>query len=56
MDFILNKHNQELYFLEVNTMPGQSERSLIPQQVRAAGMELSDFYEQMLEECLRNKK
>ncbi|MNS07352.1 D-alanine--D-alanine ligase [compost metagenome] len=56
MDFILNKHNHELYFLEVNTMPGQSERSLIPQQVRAAGMELSDFYEQMLEECLRNKK
>lgn len=56
MDFILNKHNQELYFLEVNTMPGQSERSLIPQQVRAAGMELSAFYEQMLEECLRNKK
>lgn len=56
MDFILNKHNGELYFLEVNTMPGQSERSLIPQQVRAAGMELSAFYEQMLEECLRNKK
>ncbi|RQO31443.1 D-alanine--D-alanine ligase [Taibaiella sp. KBW10] len=56
MDFILNKHNNELYFLEVNTMPGQSEQSLIPQQVRAAGMQLNAFYEQMLEECLRNKK
>lgn len=56
MDFILNKHNNELYFLEVNTMPGQSEQSLIPQQVRAAGMQLDVFYEQMLEECLRNKK
>jgi D-alanine-D-alanine ligase len=56
MDFIWNKHNEELYFLEVNTMPGQSERSLIPQQVAAAGMNLGHFYNEMLEECLKSKK
>lgn len=56
IDFIWHKTSGELYFLEVNTMPGQSEQSLIPQQVRAAGMELGHFYNQMLEECLRAKK
>lgn len=56
MDFILEKGSNELYFLEVNTMPGQSENSLIPQQLQAAGISLSDFYGQMLEECLSNKK
>lgn len=56
IDFIWHEEDRELYFLEVNTMPGQSERSLIPQQVEAAGMQLGDFYNKMLEECLRTKK
>lgn len=56
MDFIWNEQRNELYFLEVNTMPGQSERSLIPQQLAAAGISLDYFYNQMLEECLRHKK
>lgn len=52
MDFILQNGTNKLYFLEVNTMPGQSENSLIPQQVRAAGLNLTDFYGALLEECL----
>lgn len=52
MDFILQKDTQQLYFLEVNTMPGQSENSLIPQQVRAAGLDLKTFYGALLEEIL----
>ncbi|RYG47082.1 MAG: D-alanine--D-alanine ligase [Chitinophagaceae bacterium] len=55
MDFILNKNNNELYFLEVNTMPGQSENSIVPQQVRAAGMELKDFYGNLLNEILEKQ-
>lgn len=55
IDFIWHEEDGELYFLEVNTMPGQSERSLIPQQVEAAGMQLGDFYNKMLEECLSKK-
>ena len=31
-------------FIEINTVPGQTETSLISQQVRATGMELRDFY------------
>ncbi len=54
MDFILQKQTGKLYFLEVNTMPGQSETSLVPQQVLAAGKSLSDFYGAILEECIRN--
>jgi D-alanine-D-alanine ligase len=53
IDFILEEATGKLYFLEINTIPGQSENSIVPQQVRAAGMTLRDFYGQLLEECLR---
>lgn len=52
MDFILNGKTNELFFLEVNTMPGQSENSIVPQQVRAAGMNLVSFYGNLLDEIL----
>jgi D-alanine-D-alanine ligase len=54
MDFILEASSSELYFLEVNTMPGQSENSIVPQQVKAAGIELSSFYGDLLDEVLAN--
>jgi len=53
MDFILQKNTNKLYFLEVNTMPGQSENSIVPQQIRCAGMDLKDFYTAMLEDTLK---
>jgi D-alanine-D-alanine ligase len=53
IDYILNKHNGKIYFLEVNTMPGQSENSLIPQQVRAAGMNLKEFYQIVIDEAFK---
>jgi len=56
MDFILKRETNKLYFLEVNTMPGQSENSIVPQQVRAAGMKLDDFYNALLEDCLMNNR
>lgn len=51
-DFILEEGTGQVYFLEINTMPGQSENSLVPQQVRAAGMTLQAFYGMLIEECL----
>jgi len=56
MDFILEKESGKLFFLEVNTMPGQSENSIVPQQVRAAGKTLMDFYGEVLEDCMNNWK
>lgn len=52
MDFILNKKTNDLFFLEVNTMPGQSENSIVPQQVKASGMDLKTFYGNLLQEVL----
>ncbi|WP_308199468.1 hypothetical protein [Chitinophaga sedimenti] len=54
VDFIV-EDTGNLYFPEVNTMPGQSENSLVPQQVRAAGKSLREFYGMLIEECLRKK-
>lgn len=52
IDFIYNQEEQLPYMLEINTVPGQTEASLVPQQVRAMGWTLMDFYTAMLEECL----
>ncbi len=52
IDFILQRDTNKLFFLEVNTMPGQSEASIVPQQVRAAGMDLKTFYGDLLESVL----
>lgn len=52
VDFILSNQNDAWYFLEINTVPGQSENSIVPQQVRAAGKSLQEFYGALLAECL----
>jgi D-alanine-D-alanine ligase len=49
IDFILLDDTQDFYFIEINTTPGQSSNSLIPQQVRAAGMNLQEFYGKLIE-------
>jgi D-alanine-D-alanine ligase len=51
IDFIYNEKAGEPYMLEVNTVPGQSEASIIPQQVKAMGWTLKDFYTAVVEEC-----
>lgn len=38
IDFMLRE--DQLYFIEVNTTPGFSRESIIPQQIRAAGLEV----------------
>ncbi len=53
VDFIVEQPSNNIYFLEINTMPGQSENSIIPQQVRAAGGNLREFYGSLIEECFR---
>jgi D-alanine-D-alanine ligase len=53
IDFIYNEEKATPYMLEVNTVPGQSDASVIPQQVRAMGWELTDFYTAIIEEALK---
>jgi D-alanine-D-alanine ligase len=56
IDFIYNPERKQPYMLEVNTVPGQSEASVIPQQVRAMGWSLTDFYSSLVEEALSRQK
>lgn len=42
VDFILS--DGIFYFLEINTVPGMSTNSIIPQQLRAAGYQVDAFY------------
>ncbi|MDF2158790.1 D-alanine--D-alanine ligase [Algoriphagus sp. CAU 1675] len=50
IDYFLEHETGDFYFIEINTVPGQTETSLISQQVRAIGMEVRDFYTQLIEE------
>ena len=54
IDFIYNEAQDTPYMLEINTVPGQSEASIIPQQVRAMGWSLQDFYGKLVEEALKS--
>lgn len=52
IDFILSDEINEPFMLEINTIPGQSEASLVPQQVKVMGWSLKEFYTKLLEDCL----
>ena len=51
IDFIYSEEEKRAYMLEINTVPGQTDASLVPQQVRAMGWTLMDFYTALIEEC-----
>ncbi len=52
IDYFLEKETSNFYFIEINTIPGQTATSFIPQQVAAMGIELKDFYTQVIEETI----
>jgi D-alanine-D-alanine ligase len=51
-DFIYDTQKQELFFLEVNTIPGQSAESIVPKQARAMGISTAQLYEMIIEDAL----
>ena len=51
IDFIYDDTRGLPCMLEINTVPGQSAASLVPQQVIAAGQTLQAFYSALLHEC-----
>ncbi|MFZ1370343.1 MAG: D-alanine--D-alanine ligase [Ferruginibacter sp.] len=55
IDFIYDASSGNPVLLEINTVPGQSEASIVPQQVRAMGWTLQQFYTELLESCLYNR-
>lgn len=58
MDYIYDEASASPFLLEINTVPGQSEASIVPQQVRAMGWTLMEFYSALIDQTLEmsNKK
>lgn len=52
VDFILDEANNP-YVLEVNTIPGMTETSLLPKIARLAGLDFPDLIEEILAETVR---
>jgi D-alanine-D-alanine ligase len=52
IDFIWSSDNGMIYFLELNSIPGLSELSLVPKAVQAEGMQFSDFLDNLINNSL----
>ena len=44
--------NDEPYFLEINTVPGLTDESILPQQAKAAGISMAALFENAIESAL----
>ena len=51
VDYILK--GEIFYFLEINTVPGMTATSFIPQQIRAAGLNLTNLLTEIIEEGIQ---
>jgi D-alanine-D-alanine ligase len=56
IDMIFNETKAEPFMLEINTVPGQTSASVVPQQVRAMGWTLKQFYSALIEDALSRAK
>jgi len=53
-EFILVNH--EPYFLEINTVPGLTEESILPQQAKVAGISLKELFDNVIVSSLSNSQ
>lgn len=51
IDYIIR--GNEYYMLEVNSVPGLSEESIVPQQAKAMGLTLQELFGSSVEECMK---
>ncbi len=51
-DFIWDEKNDDIYCLEVNTLPGMTSASLLPKEAKAAGIEYADLCQLIIEKSL----
>ncbi len=54
IDFIYNEASGSPHMLEINTIPGQSDASIVPQQVKVMGWSLKEFYTKLVEEAFED--
>ncbi|MFI3331563.1 MAG: D-alanine--D-alanine ligase [Rikenellaceae bacterium] len=51
IDFIVK--NSEPYMVEINSIPGMSSESIIPKQLRAAGISVGEIYDEIISNSLK---
>lgn len=56
VDYILDTQQDKLFFLEINTTPGQSLHSIVPNQVRQIGKDVHWLYKTQMDEVFRTQK
>jgi len=52
LDFILNKKNEKIYFLEINTHPGLTKISLVPEQAKFNNLSYLNLLEKIMNSSL----
>ena len=52
IDYIIK--DEKLYFLEVNTVPGQSEASIIPRMIKVSGLTMTAILTDLIEDALNS--
>ena len=57
IDYILTgeKGNEKINMLEINTTPGMTATSFIPQQIKADGKDIGCVLAEIIEDCLENR-
>lgn len=55
-DFIWDKNDGKLYFLEINTIPGMTGTSLAPQAAAATGINFSKYLDKLISGALKRAK
>lgn len=55
VDMIWDDKKNKIYVLEINTIPGMTETSLIPKAIKAAGFGLAEFLEKLIMEKIKGQ-
>jgi D-alanine-D-alanine ligase len=50
IDYIIR--GNQIYFLELNTIPGMTRESIVPQQIRAMGLKVEDVLKEVIEDTM----
>ena len=48
-DFIWSEEDDQIYFLEINTIPGMTSVSLVPEAAKVVGMDFSKFLDELIQ-------
>lgn len=55
VDFLMDKENEQIYFNEVNTLPGFTKISMYPKLWEASGKSYSDLIDELIKLSINNK-